>query len=79
MSKDRQGRASTIEEYITIMSLAAQGPSQVYRPYEPSDDDLFITSWAKSGTTLLQQMFHQIRTAATGGDIDFDDISRVVP
>lgn len=24
-------------------------------------------------------MFHQIRTAAAGGDMDFDDISRVVP
>lgn len=79
MPNDRKGRARTVEEFITIASLAAQGPSQNYLPYEPGDDDVFVTSWAKSGTMLLQQMFHQIRTAAMGGDMDFDDISRVVP
>lgn len=79
MTSNTQGRARTVEEFITIMSLAAEGSSPNYRPYEPGDDDVFITSWAKCGTTLLQQMFHQIRTATTGGDTDFDDISRVVP
>lgn len=38
--------------------------------------DVVITPFAKSGTTWLQQIFHQLRT---GGDMDFDDISRVVP
>jgi len=79
MPQNRQGRAHTVEEYMAVASLAAQGPSQNYRPYEPGSDDIFITSWAKSGTTLLQQMFHQIRMAKSGGDMDFDDISRVVP
>ena len=79
MSEQLRGRARSIEEFVEIMSQAAQGPAENYRPYEPGDDDVFITSWAKSGTTLLQQMFHQIRTAKDGGDMDFDDISRVVP
>ncbi len=79
MPSDRQGRARTIDEFVEIMTLAAEAPSQGYQPYEPGNDDIFITSWAKSGTTLLQQMFHQIRTAAGGGDMDFDDISRVLP
>ncbi|QFU76275.1 sulfotransferase [Halioglobus maricola] len=79
MSNQKPRRARTLEEFIRISSLAAQGPSPNYRPYEPGNEDVFISSWAKSGTTLLQQMFHQIRTAATGGDMDFDDISRVVP
>ena len=38
--------------------------------------DIVITPFAKSGTTWLQQMVHTLRTR---GDMDFDDISRVVP
>lgn len=38
--------------------------------------DVVITPFAKSGTTWTQQIVHQLRT---GGDMDFDDISRVVP
>ncbi len=62
-------RARSLEEAgINMGALVAPG-------------DVYITSWAKSGTTLMQQMFHQIRmVAATGaGDMEFDDISRVVP
>jgi aryl sulfotransferase len=38
--------------------------------------DVVITPFGKSGTTWLQQIVHCLRTA---GDMDFDDISRVVP
>ena len=38
--------------------------------------DVVISPFAKCGTTWLQQMVHTLRT---GGDMDFDDISRVVP
>lgn len=38
--------------------------------------DVVITPYAKSGTTWLQQIVHGLRS---GGDMDFDDISRVVP
>ena len=79
MSTNKPGRARNIEELGAIMAQALEGPRENFRPYEPRDDDVFITCWAKSGTTLLQQMFHQIRTAGSGGDMDFDDISRVVP
>ncbi|WP_394730121.1 sulfotransferase domain-containing protein [Altererythrobacter sp. GH1-8] len=70
------GRARSIEEFAENMEAMAAKPSPDYRPYEPQVGDVFITPWAKSGTTLMQQMFHQLRT---GGDMDFDDISRVVP
>ncbi|QIQ87236.1 sulfotransferase domain-containing protein [Erythrobacter sp.] len=76
------GRARSIEEFPAIMQAAMQGERPRHRPYAPAKDgprDVFITSWAKSGTTLMQQMFHQLRMAAQGGDMDFDDISRVVP
>lgn len=75
-------RARTIEEMgINMGALMAAAPQQHFRPLVPQPGDVYITSWAKSGTTLMQQMFHQIRMlAATGaGDMDFDDISRMTP
>ena len=42
----------------------------------PSPDDVIISPYAKCGTTWLQQMFHTLRTQ---GDLEFDDISRMVP
>lgn len=44
--------------------------------YKPRSTDVIISPFAKCGTTWLQQIFHTLRT---GGDMDFDDISRVVP
>ena len=38
--------------------------------------DVFICTYTKSGTTWMQQIVHQLRT---GGSMDFDDISVVVP
>jgi hypothetical protein len=38
--------------------------------------DIVITPYGKSGTTWTQQIVHTLRTR---GDMDFDDISRVVP
>ena len=44
--------------------------------YRPRPSDVVITPYSKCGTTWLQQIFHTLRTR---GDMDFDDISRVVP
>jgi hypothetical protein len=44
--------------------------------YRPEPTDIVISPFGKCGTTWLQQTFHTLRT---GGDMDFDDISRVVP
>lgn len=76
------GQARSIEGFGALMEFAARGERPGHRPYQPREDgprDVFITSWAKSGTTMMQQMFHQLRMGAVGGDMDFDDISRVVP
>ncbi len=48
-----------------------QGLAMQLRP-----TDVVITPYGKSGTTWTQQIVHTLRT---GGDMDFDDISRVVP
>jgi hypothetical protein len=44
--------------------------------YRPRPGDIVFSPYSKCGTTWLQQTFHTLRT---GGDMDFDDISRVVP
>lgn len=46
------------------------------RSYRPRPTDVIISPYGKCGTTWLQQIFHTLRTR---GDMDFDDISRVVP
>jgi Sulfotransferase domain len=46
------------------------------RAYRPRSSDIVISPFGKCGTTWLQQTFHTLRTR---GDMDFDDISRVVP
>ncbi|MEM9174746.1 MAG: sulfotransferase domain-containing protein [Myxococcota bacterium] len=42
----------------------------------PRATDVFVATYSKSGTTLLQQIVHGLRTK---GDMDFRDISEVVP
>ncbi|WP_095012548.1 sulfotransferase domain-containing protein [Tsuneonella mangrovi] len=74
-------RARNMEELgQNLEALHAFEPVD-FKPYAPQEGDVFISSWAKSGTTMMQQMFHQLRMgAATGrGDMDFDDISRMTP
>lgn len=44
--------------------------------WKPRPTDVVIAPYGKCGTTWLQQIFHTLRT---GGDMDFDDISAVVP
>jgi hypothetical protein len=44
--------------------------------WRPRPTDVVITPYSKCGTTWLQQIFHTLRT---GGDMDFVDVSQVVP
>src|SRR5262245_28092604 len=44
--------------------------------YQAQPTDLFISPFAKCGTTWLQQIVYGLKTE---GNLDFDDISRVVP
>lgn len=82
MSEPLGRRARALEEIaINMSALLASAPLENYRALSPQPGDVYLTSWTKSGTTLTQQMFHQIRMiAATGApDMEFDDITRVTP
>src|SRR5947208_9968598 len=77
MTVTERRRATTLAELQAKMDRLvseagfAAGLGFVARP-----SDVIIAPFAKCGTTWLQQMVHSLRT---GGDLDFDDVSRVVP
>ncbi len=70
-------RPKTFEEFAA--RRAAMGSAEGIKrglAFKPRPDDVIITPYGKCGTTRMQQVFHGLRTR---GDMDFDDISRVVP
>ena len=71
-------RAQSIQELSEIMSLSfdAEVTATSIENFSPRNTDIIITPFGKCGTTWTQQIFHTLRTR---GDMDFDDISRVVP
>jgi hypothetical protein len=71
-------RAHSVEEMEDV-SRRVIAPERVIASisgFHPLPTDIVISPFAKCGTTWLQQTFHCLRTR---GDMDFDDISRVVP
>ena len=46
------------------------------RNFRVRPTDVLIATYPKAGTTLMQQIVHGLRT---GGDMDFDEITEVVP
>jgi hypothetical protein len=71
-------RARSLAEMREIQGrmAAPQDWIEGVKAYRARPTDVIITPFGKCGTTWLQQTFHTLRT---GGDMDFDDISRVVP
>ena len=68
-------RAAAYDEYTARMSLVF-GEDGGQQTFTPRPTDIIISPFSKCGTTWLQQIVHGLRT---GDDMDFDDISRVVP
>lgn len=64
-----QARTQCVEPKLA--ESAARGMA-----YQPQPSDLFISPYAKCGTTWVQQIVHGLRTQ---GDMNFDDIMRVMP
>lgn len=71
-------RARSLAELTEIQGRMATPEDWVggFKNYRPRPSDVVISPFGKCGTTWLQQSFHTLRTR---GDMDFDDISRVVP
>lgn len=71
-------RARTAEEFGPLIGrmFPDDERERAIAGYRPRPSDVIISPFGKCGTTWLQQTFHCLRTR---GDMDFDDISRVVP
>ncbi len=70
-------RARSLPELVELFGrLADPERLPAAEAMDPRPDDVFISPFAKCGTTRLQMIVHTLRTR---GDLDFDDISRVVP
>lgn len=70
-------RARSIPELREVMSRfsTTEGVARGLA-FEPRASDVFIATYPKCGTTLMQQIVHGLRTS---GDMDFRDISEVIP
>ena len=71
-------RATSMPELAAVNGAIFDGKTIAasIEAYKPQLEDVIITPYAKSGTTWLQQIFHTLRTR---GDMEFEDISAVVP
>lgn len=78
MKIDPTRRPTSLAELEERFRLSAPSEEERdrYQSFKPESSDIIITPFGKSGTTWLQQIVHGLRTR---GDMDFDDISRVVP
>lgn len=70
-------RPQTLQEYHERNKLWSTEEQKEHKiTFVAKPTDVIVTPYGKSGTTWLQQIVHSLRTR---GDIDFDDISGVVP
>ena len=71
-----QRRPTSLEEFRALPRTGTDEGREAWKTFQPRPTDVFVTPYGKSGTTWLQQIVHGLRTH---GDLEFDDISRVVP
>jgi hypothetical protein len=72
----QRGRSLAELAALNARLMSAEELEGSIRDYRPRPTDIVISPAGKCGTTWLQQTFHTLRTR---GDMEFDDISRVVP
>jgi hypothetical protein len=76
-NRSPSGRATTLKAFFGMLaSMNTLAGEQKGLDLTLSATDCVVAPFSKSGTTWLQQIAHSLRTR---GDMDFDDISRVVP
>jgi hypothetical protein len=76
MSTSSKRRPRSLAEVRELPEFTTDEAYQHGLAFLPGPTDIIISPYAKSGTTWTQQIVHTLRSR---GDMDFDDISRVVP
>lgn len=61
---------------IVRVEFSSEEGMEKVQSFSARKGDVFISTFPKTGTTFLQQVLHQIRT---GGNVNFDEITEVVP
>jgi hypothetical protein len=70
-------RPTSIDDMISrLADFRSDEAAEAVNNFPTRSSDVFICTYTKSGTTWTQQIVHQLRT---GGSMEFDDISVVVP
>lgn len=70
-------RPKTLEAYRAVSR--AYFSEEAYQrgiAFKPRPSDVFVATYAKAGTTWMQQIVHGLRT---NGSMDFGEITEVVP
>ncbi len=73
---EKFGRLEVIFRSMTVRRLRNQKSSNPFRGYAPTKQDVFVATFAKSGTNWMMQIAHQL---AFHGKGEFDHIHSVVP
>jgi hypothetical protein len=73
---DRFGRIDSVFRAITRRRIQGQRNANPFRNYVPTKHDVFVATFAKSGTNWMMQIAHQL---AFHGKGEFDHIHSVVP
>ena len=69
-----QGQPPEASRLVSFSNSASL--NYLYQDFEPRDDDVYICTYAKSGTTLTQQIVYQL---LFGPDDTYEDITRESP
>ena len=76
-ARPRPSRARSVEELQDRLArLFTASGYQAGLDFQTGPDDVLISTYPKCGTTWMQQILHGLRT---GGDMDFEEITLVVP
>jgi hypothetical protein len=72
----RRPRPTTVAGFRSLMREGRDHPPAIPPGFAVDPSDVLIASYPKCGTTWVQQIVHGLRT---GGSMDFEEISLVVP
>lgn len=73
---DGLGRTDSIFKSMTARRIRQQKKANPFRNYVPTEHDVFVATYSKSGTNWMMQIANQL---AFHGTADFDHIHFVVP
>jgi hypothetical protein len=73
---EKTGRAARVLSRMSVRQMQAVAEKNPFRGYVPGRQDVFVATYAKSGTNWMMQIAHQLIYHGMG---EFDHIHSVVP